>query len=219
MWYKKYTFFYKQEGLATLPPADYYTRPLTPDEHTLYPDIVKLHPEIEADPGLLAPPPGLALPAELQELLQYANGGTIINGEREFGYFSQQEIRYYYFAYGFFKWAPCLLPVALNGGGKFYACDFRNIDDIRIVAVSSGDISYESQVLLGHSLDEVLQHNTNIEEELDRLYPAPAIMASPLQELKKQLQQLQQDKAQGLLDLKAYLQAKRLLQQQIRALE
>ena len=114
----------------------------------------------------LCMPGSFFLPDELVQLLTYSNGGGIVNGEREFGYFSLDEIRAFYFNYGFPEWAPLFLPVAFNGGGVFYAYDFRDAPRLRIVAASAGNLGYEDAVVLGDTLAETLNRTTNIEDEL-----------------------------------------------------
>jgi len=167
MWYNKFTFFDKQDGLGELPESGFFSKCLTEEEIRLYPNMQIL------DNGKFSIPLEFALTTELRELLEYSNGGGIVNGKREFGYFSLQHIRYYYFSYGFPKYAPYFLPIAFNGGGVFYAYDFRDLLDIKIVAVSAGDLGYESSVVIGKSLEEVLSKTTCIEEELDKLYQRP----------------------------------------------
>jgi hypothetical protein len=166
MWYNKFTFFDRQDGLKEVPTDSYFSKYLTEEEIKQYLDIKKLYPEF-LDNAKLIIPKELTLTIELRELLEYSNGGGIINGDREFGYFSLQDIRYYYFTYGFPKWTPYFLPIAFNGGGKFYAYDFRDLTNTKIVAVSAGDLDYKNSVVIGMTLEEVLSKTTNIEDELD----------------------------------------------------
>ena len=216
MWYNKFTFFDKQNGLKEVPTDSYLSKYLTKEEIKLYPDIKKLYPEF-LDNNKLIIPKELTLTIELRELLKYSNGGGIINGDREFGYFSLQDIRYYYFAYGFPKWTPYLLPIAFNGGGIFYAYDFRDLTDIKIVAVSSGDLDYESSVVIGIKLDEVLSKTTNIEDELDILYQRPELTDNEKRatEIYKELEKLKNNKNKGQIDLKTYIETKRRLENEI----
>ncbi|SFD73517.1 hypothetical protein SAMN04489722_1217 [Algibacter lectus] len=217
MWYKKHTFFDKQDGLKEIPISHYFSLQLTEEEIQLFPDIKKLYPEF-VDNKELSIPIELTLTTEHQQLLEYSNGGGIINGDREFGYFSLQDIRYYYFAYGFPKWTPNFLPIAFNGGGKFYAYDFRNLKDIKIVAVGSGDLDYESSVVIGITLDEVLTKKTNIEDELDKLYPEIKLSEKELRklEIKQELISLKNDKLVGTVDLKTYLMRKNELENELK---
>ena len=219
MWYDKFTFFDKQDGLKEVPTDSYLSKYLTEEEIKLYPDIKKLYPEF-IDNNKLIIPKELTLTIELRELLEYSNGGGIINGDREFGYFSLQDIRYYYFAYGFPKWAPYFLPIAFNGGGKFYAYDFRDLTDIKIVAVGAGDLEYESSVVIGRTLDEVLSKTINIEEELDILYQRaePNEKEIRITEIYEELKTLKNDKDNGKIDLKSYVQTKRKLEAEIKIL-
>ncbi|PQA90031.1 hypothetical protein SAMN05421796_1207 [Chryseobacterium piscicola] len=216
MWYNKFTFFDRQDGLIEVPTDSYLSKYLTEEEVKLYPDIKKLYPEF-LDNDKLIIPKELTLTIELRELLKYSNGGGIINCDREFGYFSLQDIRYYYFAYGFPKWTPYFLPIAFNGGGKFYAYDFRDLIDIKIVAVSSGDLDYESSVVIGVTLEEVLSKTTNIEDELDLLYqrPKPTENEKRATEIYNELKELENNKNSGQIDLKTYLETKRKLENEI----
>jgi len=220
MWYNKFTFFNKQDGLKELPPNNFFSKYLTEEEINLYPDIKKLYPQF-LDNSKFNIPLELSLTNELRELLEYSNGGGIINGEQEFGYFSLQHIRYYYFAYGFPKWTPCFLPIAFNGGGVFYAYDFRNLSDIKIVAVSSGDLDYESSVVIGKNLEEVLSKTTNVEDELGKLYrrPEPTEAEKRMVEIYKELRKLRLDKDKGIIELKYYMLTKRKLENEIEELK
>ncbi len=165
MWYDNLYFYEQQEGLKEFPVVDFFSRDLTPEEIKLYPDIRTIHPEFIDSNGYKVPSE-LTLCTELRELLEHSNGGLIVNGDREFGYFSLQDIRYYYFAYGFPKWAPHLLPIAFNGGGVFYCYDFRNPSSIKIAAAESNNLDYENTVILGKTLKEVLSKTVNIEDNL-----------------------------------------------------
>lgn len=143
MWYNILTFYSKQEGL-------------------------KEESKIRFD-GKNSLPNEIYIPEELFELLKFSNGGGIINNDREFGYFSLTEIESFYKEYQFDIYTPLFLPIAFNGGGIFYVYDFRNQIDIKIAAVSSGDLDYESAVIIGKTLKEVLSKTNNIEDEL---YPS-----------------------------------------------
>ncbi|MGI4874008.1 MAG: SMI1/KNR4 family protein [Janthinobacterium lividum] len=169
MWYSKLEFFDKQPGLLDEVAPDFFSKPLTEEEINLYPGIGELHPQFIRNKNLFIPPE-FTLLEEHHQLLTYSDGGGITNGEREFGYFSLQGIREYYFGYGFPEWAPYFLPIAFNGGGKFYAYDFRDAARVPVVAVGASALGYEDAVVLGQSLAEVLSKTTNIEDELDALY-------------------------------------------------
>lgn len=152
---------------------------------------------------------------ELFELLKFSNGGGIINGDREFGYFSLTEIESFYHEYEFPIYAPLFLPIAFNGGGIFYAYDFRNPININIVAVSSGDLDYESSIIIGKTLNEVLNKTNNIEDEL---YTAPKIPINDssikLAQLRVQLKELNENKSK--MNTKEYLLTKRKLEKEIK---
>ena len=168
MWYSKLTFFDKQSGLSETIPDDFFTKPYSESELGVLNDIRKLYPDGSA-PEIMLIEANLRLPDEYIELLKYSNGGGILNGEREFGYFSPAVIREMYVNYGFPFWAPEFLPMAFNGGGKFYAYDFREENQLQIIVVSSGNIGYKEDcwAFLGNTLEEVLNKTTNVENELD----------------------------------------------------
>ncbi|MCC9072898.1 SMI1/KNR4 family protein [Flavobacterium sp. F-65] len=196
MWYNNYTFFDKQKGLT-----DALNRTsLEKNWNTTLPNA-------------------FFLPVELHELLQYSNGGGILNGEREFGYFSLVEISTFYLDYEFDKYAPLLMPIALNGGGIFYAYDFRNPTNINLVAVAAGNLEYESTVVIGETLKEMLCKTINIEEELDKLYPEIEHSEEEKQiiELYKQLTQLEANRYN--ITAKEYLLTKRTLENRIKELK
>jgi len=168
MWFNKFNFFDKLSGLTEPIPKDFFTKSYSESELVILNDIRKLYPEGLA-PNIVSIPKQLRLPEDYIELLKHSNGGGILNGEREFGYFSLDGIREMYIAYGFPFWAPAFLPVAFNGGGKFYAYDLREEGKFPIVVVSSGNIGYEEDcwAFLGNTMEDVLSNTTNIEDELD----------------------------------------------------
>lgn len=168
MWFNKFTFFDKQPGLTEPFLDDFFTKPFSEEEFSLFPDIESLYPKGKTS-EYFPIPDQLRLPEEFIELLRYSNGGGIINGEREFGFFSFEDIRQMYIAYGFPIWAPAFLPIAFNGGGKFYAYDLRKKEGFPIILVPAGNIGYDDDcwVLLGNTLEEVLSKTTNVEDELD----------------------------------------------------
>ena len=78
------------------------------------------------------------IPEEMGQLWRYAVSGEIEGNGREFGYFSPKDVVEFYFSYEFWCYAPHFLPVAFDGGGIFYAYDFRQPDDLQIVLADSG---------------------------------------------------------------------------------
>lgn len=78
------------------------------------------------------------IPEEMEQLWHYAVSGEIEGNGREFGYFSPKDVVEFYFSYEFWFYAPHFLPVAFDGGGVFYAYDFRQPDDLQIVLADSG---------------------------------------------------------------------------------
>jgi hypothetical protein len=220
MWYNQFTFFDKAPGLAIVLPADYFTRPYTSEEFVTLKHIDTMYPAGET-PATYPVPSQLQLPPDYIELLQYSNGGGIINGKREFGYFSPETIRAYYISYGFQVWAPAFLPIALNGGGSFYAYDCRQ-PGLPIVAVAAGNIGYDPDcwAFLGNTLHEVLSQPTNIEEDLDRLIKKPEPNDTDIRKMaiRKALTQLKVEKDKGNMELKIYLLKKRELEEEMKAL-
>jgi len=100
MWFHKFTFFDKQPGLTEPFLDDFFTKPFSEEEFSLFPDIESLYPKGKTSEHFPIPQQ-LRLPEEFISLLRHSNGGGIINGEREFGFFSLEDIRQMYIAYGF----------------------------------------------------------------------------------------------------------------------
>jgi len=110
--------------------------------------------------------PLLKIPEQYLKLLSYSNGGLIVNGNREFGFFGKNELREYYLNYEFPHYMPGVLPIALNGGGVFYAYDLRKtLENPQIIAVGSGALDWKFAYSLGNDLLEMLSKTTNIEDE------------------------------------------------------
>lgn len=214
MWYKRFYFQQTEKGLEDDINVLYH--PFTEKELIQF-KIEPYYPEFVG----MEIPKEITLPDEYIELLNYSNGGLIVNGEREFGFFPLSGVRDFYFGYGFPKWTPLLLPIAFNGGGKFYAYDYRNLEDVHVIAVSSGDLDYERSVSIGKSLDEVLSQTTNIEDELDKIYERPKLteLEQARIEIHKELAKIKNDKEKGLLDLKSFLLKKRELETRLKTLE
>ncbi|QSW88672.1 MULTISPECIES: SMI1/KNR4 family protein [Flavobacterium] len=168
MWFNKFNFFDIHPGLTESIPDDFFTKPYSVNELEILDNIRQLYPEGTA-PEILPIPKQIKLPEEYIKLLNHSNGGGILNGDREFGYFSLEDIREMYISYGFPFWAPAFLPVAFNGGGKFYAYDLRKENEFPIIAVSSGNIGYDDDCwgFLGNTMENVLSNTNNIEDELD----------------------------------------------------
>ena len=218
MWYEKFTFFDKRKALENNIPKDFFTRPTTDREFKYISKYT--NGKTKEDFQLST---NLELPLEFIELLNYSNGGGIINGEREFGYFDLETIREMYMTYGFLIWAPNFLPIAFNGGGKFYAYKFNDNKKIpSIYLVPSGCIGDDdSCVILGKTLEEILSKTTNVEDELDILYPKYELTESQKKwkELKLALSQLKDDKNRGKINLKSFITEKRQIEEEIKRLE
>jgi hypothetical protein len=222
MWFSKFSFFDKQSGLTELISDDFFTKPFSKEEFENFPDIDSLYPN-GRDPKYFPIPHQLKLPKEYIELLQYSNGGGIINGEREFGFFSLEEIRQMYINYGFPIWAPAFLPIAFNGGGKFYAYDLRENNGFPIILVPAGNLGYDDDcwVFLGNTLEEVLSKTTNVEDELDILYPEKELSEKELQykQLRIELKELEENKTKNQVDLKTYLLSKKRIEADLKKLQ
>jgi hypothetical protein len=189
MWYNAVEFYSKHQGLEEQSNIKLEWKKTLPDE--------------------------FYLPDELFELLKFSDGGGIINIDREFGYFSLTEIKSFYHEYEFPVYTPLFLPIAFNGGGIFYAYDFRDQINLKIVAVSSGDLNYESSIVLGKTLSDTLKKTNNIEDEL---YSSPKIeindTLTKLAKLRVQLAELTANK--NKMTTKEYLLEKRNLERQIK---
>lgn len=110
--------------------------------------------------------PNYKIPSEYIDLLKYSCGGLLCNGNREFGFFGPKEIREYYLNYMFPEYLPEAVPVGLNGGGVFYAYDFRSAENrVPIIATPAGALDWDESILLGYSLEEVFSKSTSIEDE------------------------------------------------------
>ena len=160
MWYEKFTFFNKQKGLEDKIPKNFFTSPTTEKVFEYISEYT--NGKTKEDFQL---PAILELPLEFIELLNYSNGGGIINGEREFGYFDLATIREMYMSYGFLIWAPNFLPIAFNGGGKFYTYKFNDTAENPLIYLVPSDCigDDDSSVILGNTLEEVLSKTTNVE--------------------------------------------------------
>lgn len=218
MWYSKYTFFNKEEGLKGEIPDNYFLQPYSEEEFKIVSDYT----EGKAVTDFQIPP-YLQLPEEYKQLLEYSNGGGIINGEREFGFFSPEGIREMYISYGFLIWAPDLLPIAFNGGGKFYVYDFRDRqNNPSVLLVPAGSVGDDEDcVFLGNTLDEVLSNTTNVEDESDKLYPQKELSETEKERinLNEQLRDIKQKRELGKMDLKTFLKAKQDIELQMKKLE
>lgn len=218
MWYQQFTFFDKQEGLKNEIPNDFFTHPATDKEFEYISTYTNGKPKED-----FPIPTNLKLPFDFIQLLNYSNGGGIINDKREFGYFDVETIREMYMSYGFMIWAPTILPVAFDGGGNFYAYNFNDNTRIpQVYLVPSGSIGDdESCVFLGNTLEEVLTKTGNVADELDILYPKIELTESQKnhKELQLKLSKLKDDKNSGKINLKDYLIAKRETEEQLKILE
>jgi len=221
MWFSKFTFFDKQSALTESVSEDFFTKLFSKDEFDNFPDIESLYPN-GRDPKYFLIPQQLRLPKEYIELLQYSNGGGIINGELEFGFFSLEEIRQMYINYGFPIWAPAFLPIAFNGGGKFYAYDLREKEGFPIILIPAGNLGYDDDcwVFLGNSLEEVLSKTTNVEDELDVFYPQKERSENEIRyrELRLELKELEDNKSKGKMDLKTFLLSKKRIETDLKKL-
>jgi len=101
--------------------------------------------------------PSRPLPKSLLNLLSWSDGLWARTGRREFGFLGAAQLREYLLAYHFPEYMPEVLPIALDGGGVFYCLDMRSeaVDgEYPVLAASSGDLDFESAVLVSDSLVE-----------------------------------------------------------------
>ena len=113
--------------------------------------------------------PSHPIPASYITLLQYADGGLAVNGEREIGFFGAHDIREYLLHYLFPEFMPLAVPFGLNGGGVFYVFDMRNPpsnEEFPILAASAGVLDFDDSPIVVHSLSELFAGTDNIEELL-----------------------------------------------------
>ncbi len=89
--------------------------------------------------------------------------------------------------------------------------------NVNIVAVSSSDLDYESSVILGKTIREVLNKTTNIEDDLSNIFQKPELSDIEKRriELLKKLSNIKADREKGLINLKTYLLKKRELENEI----
>ncbi|KAA2243802.1 SMI1/KNR4 family protein [Chitinophaga agrisoli] len=164
MWYTSFEFYDRQPGLQPGSMTTLLSAPVSATELALLEQnlqrmsINNVHPRQWVIPQF-------TLPEELLQLLACSNGGGIVNGSREFGFFSLEQIREYYLHYHFPQYTPYFLPIAFNGGGIFYAYDYRQ-QTPPIVAISAGNLDAADSALLGYSLQEVLEQDTDIADSL-----------------------------------------------------
>ncbi len=174
MWFEKYELYFS-EGLKGDIPNDYFTKPCTEKEFKAY---IKEYTNKKLENITI--PNYLKLPNEYIELLRISNGGTIVNGNQEFGFFDLKAIRDFYLCYGFLIWEPNMLPIAFNGGGTFYTYKFiNNSENPKIYGVHSSCIGDEEYTcFLGNTLDEVLSKNTDIDDVIDEYQARNSTIAS-----------------------------------------
>ena len=226
MWYLKHDFLEKQEGLNEPISKDFFTRPCSEKEFEF---IAKSIAKVQCGEDFQVPD-FLELPEEYSALLEYSNGGLIVNEEREFGYFDGATIREFYINYGFIKYAPKMLPIAFNGGGTFYVYNFEdNYLKPSIAAVHASCVGDDDLTcFLGNTLDEVLSKTINIDSEIDAKQSKIELSDSQKNrielntkrsELKIALRALNESRNIGDIDLKTFLKSKKVIEQKLKALD
>ncbi len=225
-WFENYDFIYKQKGLEIEISDNYYSKPCTKEEFNSYyeytNDFTKKYEDINI-------PKFLKLPKEYIELLKYSNGGTIVNGDREFGFFDFKTIREFYIYYGFIIYAPNLLPIAFNGGGTFYAYKFTKEDiEPKIYGVHASCVGFEEETcFLGNNLNEVLSKKCDIDDEIhdykvkNGTIKIPKLTQEELEkiELLNLLEKIKKDKELGEITLKEFLINKKKIKEKLSKLK
>ena len=226
MWYLKHDFLEKQEGLKEQIPNRFFTRACSEKEFEFIAKSIAKGQHCND----FKVPDFLELPEEYSALLEYSNGGLIVNEEREFGYFDIATIREFYINYGFIKYAPKMLPIAFNGGGTFYVYNFEdNYLKPSIAAVHASCVGDDDLTcFLGNTLDEVLSKTINIDSEIDAKQSKIELSDSQKNrielntkrsELKIALRALNESRNIGDIDLKTFLKSKKVIEQKLKALD
>lgn len=225
MWFKKHEITYKKERLEIEIPIDYYSKPCTEEEFNAYIKCTSNFSKTYKDTNI---PKFLKLPKEYIQLLKFSNGGSIVNEEREFGFFDMETIRYFYVSYGFIIEAPNLLPIAFNGGGTFYVYKFLNEkEEPKIYGVHASCIGFdECTCFLGNTLEEVLNKEHDIDDDIYEYQVANGTIKIPVitkeeQErinLLNKLKELKEKKSLGKIGLKEYLKTKREIESKLNGL-
>lgn len=157
MWYGAFAFYDKQAAASEADLQQFY-QPLPPQQQAASYRFIE-HTAAKAAATGFCLPGHFFIPPELQQLWQYSLSGGICGEQQDFGYFSPQEVVAYYFEYQLWYYAPNFMPIAFDGGGVFYAYDFRQpVAQPPIVAMAAGNLgeSEDEYTVLGHSLAEVL---------------------------------------------------------------
>lgn len=113
--------------------------------------------------------PSHALPDSYLAFLRWANGGTFVTGDREFGMLAAEELRRYMLDYNLPYHLPGAVPFALDGEGGFYLFDMRGPPDTRgeypILHVPGGDLGYDEAATLGQTFEQALGGRTAVEQD------------------------------------------------------
>jgi hypothetical protein len=166
-WYSKFTFHEKVEGLSV---EDYRSINTFLSAKVSEAELEEIRSNTIDTSTVDAKKwgmPSIVLPDEYISLLRYSNGGLIVNGEREFGFFGRDVLREYCLCYEFPEYMLGALPIGLNGGGVFYAYDFRKkSSNPNIIAIHACNLDWDDAIVLGTSLEKVLSIESNIEDEM-----------------------------------------------------
>lgn len=97
--------------------------------------------------------------------LKESNGGGFLNGDREYQWFSSEEVKDFYYSYKFNIFMPFAFPFALDGNGSFYLFNLRRLDN-KVYTVSASNMGWDEEecYILAESFCEMLEQKTRIDE-------------------------------------------------------
>ena len=103
--------------------------------------------ELAADVAQLATP-DKGYPESYLSFLRWSNGGSYVNGERHFDFFSTGDVRDFLLGYRIPVHLPGTMPFAFDGGANFYLFDMRhemNEGEFPIVFAPSCGMSWDKE--------------------------------------------------------------------------
>lgn len=102
--------------------------------------------------------------------LRWSDGGSFVNGDREFDFFSTSDsedgVRAMTLAHHFPKHMPGALPFAMEGGGTFYCFDMRAEpvnDEYPIVAARADDLDWKTVLKLADLFEKVCRGKKSVD--------------------------------------------------------
>lgn len=112
--------------------------------------------------------PSSYLPSTYLSLMRESNGGDFIYGEREYQFFSIDEVMEYYEAYMFSEFMPFAYPFAMDGCGNFFLFNLRAMDDC-VYTASAGNMGWEKDECfkIANNFLECLQQDRLWDEYID----------------------------------------------------